>query len=121
MMEHSLKQSCFSEVLGDDNVRNRLEYKLYVTCVCGACDVCVDRLAAGVSVEPNKLVSDEIHPILVGVSSYKKVKKKHYSIRDIKQKMIKASMMAPHPWQSEGIHKTQQSNASMHISCINYR
>ena len=69
-MEHSLKQSCFSEVFGDDNVRDRLEYKLYVTCVCGTCDVCVDCLTAGVSVEPNKLVSDEIHTILVGVSSY---------------------------------------------------
>ena len=50
-------------MLGDDNVHDRLEYKLYVTCVCGACDVCVDRLAAGVSVEPNKFDSDEIHTI----------------------------------------------------------
>ena len=57
-------------MLGNDNVRDRLKHKLYVTCVCGTCDVGVDRLTTGVSVQPNKLVSDEIHSILVGVSSY---------------------------------------------------
>ena len=95
-------------MLGDDNVRDRLEYKLYVTCVCGACDVCVDRLAARVSVEPNKLVSDEIHTILVGVSSYKK---KHYSIRGIiKAENHKGIYDGSPPLANQGIHKiTQQS------------
>ena len=69
-IEHSLKQSCFSQVLGNDNVCDRLKHKLYVTCVCGTCDVGVDRLTTGVSVQTNKLVSDEIHSILVSVSSY---------------------------------------------------
>jgi hypothetical protein len=83
VIEHSLKQSCFSQVLGDDNVRDRLEYKLYITCVCGACDVCVDRLTAGVSVEADKLVSDEIYTILVGVISYKKKMNKYSSQHSI--------------------------------------
>ena len=59
-------------MFGNDNVCDRLEYKLYVTCICCTCDVSVDRLTTRVSVEANKLVSDEIHTILVGVSSYKK-------------------------------------------------
>ena len=100
-MEHSLKQSCFSEVLGDDNVRDRLDYKLYVTCVCGACDMCVDCLAARVSVELNKLVSqtDEIHTILVGVSSYKKVKNEVFGIIFAKI-MHLYIIILPHPFQN---------------------
>ena len=58
-------------MFGNDNVRDRLKHKLYVTCVCGTRDVSVDRLTTRVSVETNKLVSDEIHTILVGVSPCK--------------------------------------------------
>ena len=58
-------------MFGNDNVCDRLEHKLYVTCVCGTRDMSVDRLTTGVSVETNKLVSDEIYTILVGVSPCK--------------------------------------------------
>ena len=58
-------------MFGNDNVRDRLEHKLNVTCVCGTCDMSVDRLTTRVSVETNKLVSDEIYTILVGVSPCK--------------------------------------------------
>ena len=56
-------------MFGNDNV---CQYKLYVTCICCTCDMSVDCLTTKVSVEANKLVSDEIHTILVGVSFYKK-------------------------------------------------
>ena len=58
-------------MFSNDNVRDRLKHKLYVTCVCGTRDVSVDRLTTWISVETNKLVSDEIHTILVGISPYK--------------------------------------------------
>ena len=58
-------------MFGNDNVHDRLKYKLYVTCIYCTCDMSVDRLTTRVSVAANKLVSDEIHTILVGVSSYK--------------------------------------------------
>ena len=58
-------------MFGNDNVRDRLEHKLYVTCICGTCDVSVDSLTTRVSVETDKLVSDEVHTILVGVSAYR--------------------------------------------------
>ena len=62
------KKSCFSEVFSNNNVRDRFKDKLYVTCVCGTCDVSVDCLTTRVSIETNKLVPDEIDTILVGVS-----------------------------------------------------
>ena len=58
-------------MFSNDNVRDRLKHKLYVTCVCGTHDVSVDHLMTWVSVETNKLVSDEIYTILVGVSPCK--------------------------------------------------
>ena len=56
-------------MFSNDNVRDGFKHKLYVTCVRGTCDVCVDRLTTRVLVETDKLVSDEIYTILVGVIS----------------------------------------------------
>ena len=57
-------------MFSNDNVRNRFKHKLYVTCICGTCNVNVDCLMTWISVEANELVSDEIHTILVGVSPW---------------------------------------------------
>ena len=54
--------------MSNNNVRDRFKDKLYVTCVCGTCDVSVDCLTTRVSIETNKLVPYEIDTILVGVS-----------------------------------------------------
>ena len=61
-------------MFGNDNVRDRLKHKLYVTCIRGTCDMSIDSLTSGISIETNKLVSDEIHTILVGVSPCVKYK-----------------------------------------------
>ena len=54
-------------MLSYDNVRDRFKDELYVTRVRGLRDVRVDCLATGISVQTDKLVSDEVDAILVGV------------------------------------------------------
>ena len=63
-------------MFSDDNVRDRFEDKLYVTRICGLCDVCVDGLATWVFVETNKLVSYEVDAILIGVSSCRTIEER---------------------------------------------
>ena len=66
-LHYLLKQACCSKMFCNDNVYYRVKNKLNVVCVRSTGDVCVHRLPLGMSVQPDKLVSNEGGCVLKGV------------------------------------------------------
>ena len=67
LLTYLLKQACCSKMFCNDNIYYRVKNKLNVVCVRSTGDVRVHRLPLWVSVQPDKLVSNEGGCVLKGI------------------------------------------------------
>ena len=67
LLTYLLKQACCSKMFCNDNIYYRVKNKLNVVCVRSTGDVRVHRLPLWMSVQPDKLVSNEGGCVLKGI------------------------------------------------------